>query len=158
MGMDSDTGSSAEMHHGYTIFCLGCDLPTKHHHQVELWENLLWLCHLGRTDLCLVETCCCTGEGGSVLLQTRLLSGVLECHIQGSLGLTGLSSSEPPITKWWYTGLQHLNLWGECTRCCSAVVSGVIRLKDKFSLIDTWHIQGALLRGVGMFKLSLPLS
>ena len=29
----------AEMHHGYTMACLGFDLPTKHHHLVELWGD-----------------------------------------------------------------------------------------------------------------------
>ena len=51
-----------------------------------------------------------------------------------------------------------LNLWGECTGCCSAVVSGVVGSKDKFSLVETWYICDTLLRGVGILKLSLPLS
>ena len=41
MGMDSDIGDWAEMCHGCTIVCLGFDLPTKHHHLMELWENFL---------------------------------------------------------------------------------------------------------------------
>ena len=72
MGMDSDTGALVEMHHGYTIVCLEFDLPTKHHHLVELWENFLQLCHLGRTDLCLVEMC--GGDShGAVLVKEVLL-------------------------------------------------------------------------------------
>ena len=46
IGMDSGTGGLAEMHHGYTIICLGFDLLTKCHQLVKLLENLLWLYHL----------------------------------------------------------------------------------------------------------------
>ena len=58
-------------------------------------------------------------------------SDVLECHRHGLLGLAGLSSSELLNTQQQHTGLQ-------CTGCCSAVVSGVVGLKDKFSLVETW--------------------
>ena len=95
-------------------------------------------------------TWCCTGEGGSALLRTGLLSDALECSRGGSLGLTGLSTSNLLNTKWWHTGLQHLNLQDECTGCCLAVVSGVVGWEDKFSLVDMSYICGALLRGVGM--------
>ena len=76
--------------------------------------------------------------------------GVLQCCKCGSLVLTGLSSSELVNIKWQYTRLQLLNLHWECSRCCSAVVSDVVGSKDRFSLMDTWYIHGALLRGVGI--------
>ena len=164
MGMDSDTGGLAEMCHGYTIVCLGFDLPTKCHHLVELWENFLQLCHLWRTDLCLVETC--GGDShGAVLAKEVLLPCGLDCYlVYWSVIDEGHWVSQGSLHQSCWTpngsipGLWHLNLWGECTGCCSAVVSGVVGLKDKFSLVDTWYIHGTLLRGVGMFKLSLPLS
>ena len=164
MGMDSDIGGLAEMCHGYRNVYLGVwssnqtsssrgavgkfssDVSSLKNWPVlggDVWWWFIW---------------CCTGKGSSAPLLTGLLSGILECHRWGSLGLTGLSSSELLNTKWWCTGLWHLNLWGECTGCCLAVVSGVVGLKNKFSLTDTWYICGTLLRGVGMLKLSLPLS
>ena len=73
------------------------------------------------------------------------------------LVLRGLSSSELLNTKWCHTCLWLLSLWNECTGCCSAVVSSVVGLKDKFSLMEMWYIHGALLREVGIFKLPLPL-
>ena len=94
---------------------------------------------------------CCTGKAGSAFPLNGLLSDVLECHRPGSVDLKGLSSSELLNTKWWCTGLWHLNLPGECTRCCSAVESGVVGSGDKFSLTEMWYICRALLRGVGMF-------
>ena len=154
MAIDSNTGCLAEMHHGYTIICLGFDFLTKCHHLVELWENFLWLCHLWRTDLCLMETCG-SDSYGAVLVKEVLLPCRLHCYLvswsvidEGHLVSKGLSSSKLLNTKWWHTGLWNLNFWGECMWCCSAVVSGVLGLKDKFSLIDTRYIHGALLRGI----------
>ena len=109
MDMDSDTGGLVGMYHGYTIFCLGFDLPTKCHHLVELWETFFgcvifeeliysWWRHVE------LFTWCWMGKGCFAPLQTGLLSGVLECCRWGSLGLTGLSSSGLLNTRWWYTG------------------------------------------------------
>ena len=92
---------------------------------------------------------CGTSKGCSALLWSGLLSGVSV--------LTGLSSSEWLNIKQQCTGLQLLNLLGECSMCCSAVVSGMLGSKDKFSLVEMWYIHGVLLRGVDIFKLSLPL-
>ena len=64
----------------------------------------------------------CTGEVGTALPWSGLLSRVLKCCKHRSLVLTGLSSSELVNTKWQQTGLWLLNLQGECTECCSAVV------------------------------------
>ena len=118
--------------------------------------NFLWLCHPGRTDLCLVGdvwwwfTWCCTGEGGSAFFCGP------DCYLvywnvvdEGHQDLTGLLFIK--AAKHQTGGIQDCSIWVfgvECTRWCSAVLSGVVELKDKFSLIDTWYIQGALLRGV----------
>ena len=110
---------------------------------VDVWWQSMW---------------CWSGEGGSALPWSGLLSGELQCHKCGSLVLTGLSLSELLNTKWQNTGLWLLNLQVECSGCCSAVVSGVVGSKDRFSLAETWYICGTLLRGVGMLKLLLPLS
>ena len=163
MGMCSDIGGSGEMCHEHTNVYLQFGLPTKHHHLVELRE-ICFGCVIFEELICAGGDVwwwfiwCCNGEGGSAPLQTELLSGVLECHRCGWLGLTGLSSSELLNTERQHTGLQHLNLWGECTGCCSVVVSRVVGLKDKSSLINTWHILSTLLREVGMFKLLLLVS
>ena len=71
--------------------------------------------------------------------------------------LTGLSLSELLNVKWWHTGLWPLNLLGECSGCCGAVVSGMVGSKEIFSLVEM-YIHGALLRGMEILKLSLPLS
>ena len=104
------------------------------------------------------NSCGAVLQRGSALSWNGLLLDALECCRYGSLVFTRLSSPELLNTKWWHTGLWVLNLWGECTGCYSAVVSGVVGSKDKFSLIEMWYTHGALLRGVEMFKLSLPLS
>ena len=59
---------------------------------------------------------------------------VIDVHHWVSQG----SPSELLNTKWQFTGPWLLNLWGECTGCCSTVVSGVVGSKDKFSLMETW--------------------
>ena len=38
------------------------------------------------------------------------------------------------------------------------MLSGVARLKEKFSLAETLYRHGVLHKGMGIFKLSLPLS
>ena len=85
-------------------------------------------------------------------------SGILWCHNLGSCVLTGLSSLELVNTKWWHAGLWLLNLLERCSRCCSAVVSGVVGSKDIFSLVEMWYIHGAFLRGMGILKILFPLS
>ena len=95
---------------------------------------------------------CWTGQGSSALSWSGLLFGVLGCHKHGSPVLMGLSSSELVNTRWQHIGLWLLNLWGQCSGCCSAVVSGVVGSKDKFLLMEMWYICGALLRGVGIFN------
>ena len=71
---------------------------------------------------------CYASEGGSVLLQSGLLSDV------------GLCSSELLNVKWLCTELQLLNLLEECSGCCVAVVGGVVRLKEICSLVEMWYI------------------
>ena len=43
MGKGRNTGNAAVTAHGYIGVYLELDLPTKWHHLVELWENLLLL-------------------------------------------------------------------------------------------------------------------
>ena len=69
------------------------------------------------------------------------------CSIQAS-SEESLSSSN---VKWWHTVVRLPGCGGECGL-------GVAGLKDKFSHVETWYRCGALCRGVGILKLSLPLS
>ena len=43
MGRGRKTGNAAVIAHEYIGVYLELNLPTKWHHLVELWENLLWL-------------------------------------------------------------------------------------------------------------------
>ena len=104
---------------------------------VDVWLQPMW---------------CWSGEGDSAVPWSGLLCGVLWCHKCGSLVFAGLSSFELVNTKWWSTGLQLLNLWGECSGCCSAVVSGGVGSKDRFSLMEIWYIHGVLLRRVAILS------
>ena len=80
MGMGSDIGGLADMCHGCTNVYLGFDLLTKCHHLVELWENFLQMCHLWRTDLCLVGMY--GGDSyGAALAKKVLLLCRLNCYM-----------------------------------------------------------------------------
>ena len=101
--------------------------------------------------------------GNEVVKEVLLFPGVgcylVCCSVSkcGSLFLTGLLLSELVKTKWWHTELWLLNLCGEGSGCCLAVLSAVVGSKYRFSLVEMWYICDALLRGVGILKLSLPL-
>ena len=88
----------------------------------------------------------CAGEWGNALLRSGMVSGV------------GLSSLELLNVKQWCTELWLLNLLEECSRWCAAVINNLVGSKEIFSLVEMWYRHGAFCRGVGMFKLSLPLS
>ena len=103
---------------------------------------------------------CGGNQCGAEVMKVVLLFPGVGCHKCkcGSLVLTGLLLSELVDTKWQHPGLWHLNLLGECSGCCSAVVSDLVGSKDRFFLVEMWYICSALLRGVGILKLSLPPS
>ena len=80
MGRGRNTINLAVMAHVYICVFPELGLSTKHPHLVELWENLLWLCCLGRSGLCLVLMCGDDSQGDA-LVKEALLFCRLGCYL-----------------------------------------------------------------------------
>ena len=83
-----------------------------------------------------------------------LVKEVLLFYGVGLLSGVGLSLLELLNVKWQHTEQWLLNLLGEFSGWCAAVVSGLVDSKEIFSVVEMLYIYDALIRGVAIFKLS----
>ena len=135
----SGTGSSIQMSSSNgAVGSVQCSSSSSSSSSSSTSSSSRW--HSGRNHWWGQTIHCSTSEECSVLSWSGLVSG------------DKLSSSLND--KWQHIELRLLCWWGECVQC----VSGVAGLKDKVSPYNAWYRHGVLCRGVGIFKLSLPLS